>query len=101
MSPANAEEEPLEIEPKEETTRTKVNKMVSSGGMQLKTDAVESVIVSEFARQSISLSAEAVETIAARIAEKISEKIVEQLAGEVVANLADQIVEKMERKKLE
>lgn len=64
-------------------------------------EAVESVIVSEFARHSISLSTEAVETIAARIAEKISEKIVQQLATDVVTDLADLIVDRIEQRKRE
>ncbi|MEZ5428431.1 MAG: response regulator [Pyrinomonadaceae bacterium] len=89
-------EEPLEIAPEEDSVHSKVNALVSNKD---KTEAVESVIVSEFARQSISLSSEAVETIASRIAERISEKIIQEMASEVVSDLADLIVEKMERKR--
>lgn len=104
--PTEEEEEPAleenveasEPEPKEEKTETQVNTLISGKD---KNDAVESVIVSEFARHSISLSSEAVETIATRIADKISEKIIERMAEDVVGSLADRIVEKMERKKLE
>ena len=81
-----------------ETSHSAVSSLVSG---KEKNDAVESVIVSEFARHSISLSSEAVETIAARIAEKISEKIVQQLATDVVTDLADLIVDRMERRNLE
>lgn len=91
-------EEKAEVEPKEEKIETQVNTLVSG---KEKTDAVESIIVSEFARHSISLSSEAVETIATRIADRISEKIIERMADDVVGSLADRIVEKMERKKLE
>lgn len=89
-------EETPEITAEDEKTHSKVNALVSNKD---RTDAVESVIVSEFARQSISLSSEAVETIAARIAERISEKIIQEMAAEVVSDLADLIVERMERKR--
>jgi DNA-binding response OmpR family regulator len=93
------EEQPLEVESKEaEKTEAKVDTLVSKKDTS---EAVESVIVSEFARHSISLSSEAVEKIASRIADKISEKIIERMADDVVGSLADLIVEKMERKKLE
>lgn len=101
VSPIIHEEEPpLEVEPKKEqpTAEPQFNSLVSN---KEKSEAVESVIVSEFARHSISLSSEAVETIASRIADKISEKIVQQMANDVVGNLADLIVERMERKKQE
>jgi DNA-binding response OmpR family regulator len=86
-----------EFKSAETTTHSPVSAMVSTKDTS---DAVESVIVSEFARHSISLSSEAVETIAARIAEKISEKIVQQLATDVVTDLADLIVDRMEQRKL-
>ncbi len=86
-----------EFQAAEATTEPPVSAMISKKDTN---DSVESVIVSEFARHSISLSSEAVETIAARIAEKISEKIVQQLATDVVTDLADLIVDRMEQRKL-
>ncbi len=99
MPSITEEDQPLEVESKEEKTpETKVDSLVSK---KETSEAVESVIVSEFVRHSISLSPEAVETIATRIADKISEKIIERMADDVVGSLADLIVEKMARKKLE
>ncbi len=98
FSPVAEDEKPLQVEQKDQSAQTPFNSLVSN---KEKSEAVESVIVSEFARHSISLSSEAVETIASRIADKISEKIIQQLANDVVENLADLIVERMERKKLE
>lgn len=88
---------PTEFESAEAVPDSPAQSLVSNKD---KNDAVENVIVSEFARHSISLSSEAVETIAARIAEKISEKIVQQLATDVVTDLADLIVDRMEQRKL-
>ena len=64
----------MEIESKEaEKTEAKVDTLVSKKDTS---EAVESLIVSEYARQSISLSSEVIDMIADRVAEKIAEKII-------------------------
>ncbi|MCW5959366.1 MAG: response regulator [Pyrinomonadaceae bacterium] len=93
-----SEDEPEPAEEEQPKPSEEFNALVSG---KAKNEAVENVIVSEFARHSITLSSEAVETIAARIADKISEKIVQQLAADVVTDLADLIVDRMEQRKLE
>lgn len=89
----------LEIAPGEKMSPIK--SMVQSELREEKSDSGESMIVSEYARQSISLSSEAIDMIADRVADKIAEKVIRELSSEVVSDLADLVVEKMERKQLE
>jgi CheY-like chemotaxis protein len=78
-----------------------IKSMISNELREEKSDAGESMIVSEYARQSISLSSEVIDMIADRVAEKIAEKVIRELSSEVVSDLADLVVERMERKQLE